>query len=102
MLDHVPKANHIRTINQLLSSKSRYGATEKAATIPRMKDNATDTVTVYFHVSFLYHGLAAFIMLVITVEATIRIRIRLVMLIRLEYKIYYLSFGIIFTKFQKQ
>ena len=78
---------------QSFSSYHKYGATENDANTPSTNDRNVHTVTVYFPVSFLKAGLAAFTMLVITVEHTIKIRIVFVMVLKNGVKILCLHYS---------
>ena len=59
----------------------KYADNENEERIPSKKDNSVVMLIAYLPANFLYAGFATFTILVITVEHTIRVKIKFVMCI---------------------
>lgn len=79
MFDPVPRASHTIKINHAFRSSPRYGANENADRIPSKNDSNVVMLIAYLPANFLYAGFATLTMLVITVEHTIKVKIKFVM-----------------------
>ena len=77
--------------SHVFSSSSKYPAREKADRIPKRNDSNVVMLMAYFPANFLYAGFATFTMLVITVEHTIKVKIKFVIIVCIIYKTYFLS-----------
>lgn len=67
--------------SHVLSPNSKYPAKEKADRIHNKNDNTVVMLIAYLPANFLYAGFATLTMLVITLEHTIRIKIKFVIII---------------------
>lgn len=67
--------------SHVFSSSPKYPANENEDRIPKRNESSVVMLMAYFPANFLYAGFATFTMLVITVEHTIRIKIKFVMFI---------------------
>lgn len=81
MLLPVPSASPSMIKSHVFSSSSKYPAREKADRIPKRNDSNVVMLIAYFPANFLYAGFATFTMLVITVEHTIKVKIKFVIFI---------------------